>query len=39
MKKSPHFLLLAVFMIFVLGVGSAFADSGGSGRTEGPSIE
>ena len=39
MKKSPYFLLLAVFMIFVLGVGSVFADTNGNGRTEGPSFE
>lgn len=40
MKRQAYFTLFtAAFLVFVLGIGSVFADSGGNGRTEGPSFE
>ncbi|MCA9899223.1 MAG: hypothetical protein H6654_19005 [Ardenticatenaceae bacterium] len=40
MKRQAYLTLLtAVCLVFVLGIGSVFADGGGNGRTEGPSLE
>ncbi|WP_420629534.1 hypothetical protein [Candidatus Leptofilum sp.] len=38
-RQASLTLLIAVFLVFVLGIGSVFADSGGNGRTDGPSFE